>query len=217
MSDDSREYFESVAHKWEEMRRTFFGEGVRDAAIAAADINSSSIVVDVGIGTGFIAEGALAAGARVIGVDSSDHMLEEARQRFGVARFEARSGDIESLPVGTGEVDVVLGNMVLHHATDPPRAILEMARILKPGGRVVITDADTHQHEWLRIEQHDRWPGFEGANIIRWFQDEGLGDVTVTDTCETWRPCLECGTTAESTIFLARGLKPAGATVRGPK
>ena len=67
MSDDSREYFESVAHKWEEMRRTFFGEGVRDAAIAAADINSSSIVVDVGIGTGFIAEGALAAGARVIG------------------------------------------------------------------------------------------------------------------------------------------------------
>ena len=111
MSDDSREYFESVAHKWEEMRRTFFGEGVRDAAIAAADINSSSIVVDVGIGTGFIAEGALAAGARVIGVDSSDHMLKEARQRFGVARFEARSGDIESLPVGTGEVDVVLEHL----------------------------------------------------------------------------------------------------------
>ena len=102
MSDDSREYFESVAHKWEEMRRTFFGEGVRDAAIAAADINSSSIVVDVGIGTGFIAEGALATGARVIGVDSSDHMLEEARKRFGTTPFEARSGDIESLPVGTG-------------------------------------------------------------------------------------------------------------------
>ncbi len=210
MSDDSREYFESVSHKWEEMRRTFFGEGVRDAAIAAADINPSSIVVDVGIGTGFIAEGALATGARVIGVDSSDHMLEEARKRFGTTPFEARSGDIESLPVGTGEVDVVLGNMVLHHAADPPRAILEMARVLKPGGRIVITDADTHHHEWLRTEQHDRWLGFERGNIIRWFQDAGLVDVTVTDTCETCRPTSECGTKAEITIFLARGLKPAG-------
>src|SRR5438067_10296297 len=147
MSDDTREYFESVAHKWDEMRRLFFGEGVRNAAIAAANITSSSIVVDVGIGTGFIAEGALAAGARVIGVDSSDGMLEQARKRFGVARFEARSGDIESLPVGTSEVDVVLGNMVLHHAANPPRAILEMARVLKPGGRIVSTDADTHHHE----------------------------------------------------------------------
>src|SRR5205823_9184627 len=86
----------------------------------------------------------------------------------------------------------------------------KMARILKPGGRVVITDADTHQHEWLRIEQHDRWLGFERANIIRWFQDAGLVDVTVTDTCETCRPTSECGTKAEITIFLARGLKPAG-------
>ena len=215
MSEDSREYFESVADKWDEMRRAFFGEGVRDAAIAAADINSSSIVVDVGIGTGFIAEGALAAGARVIGVDSSDGMLEQARKRFGVARFEARSGDIESLPVGTSEVDVVLGNMVLHHAANPPRAILEMARILKPGGRVVITDADTHQHEWLRIEQHDRWLGFERANIVRWFRDAGLVDVSVSDTCETCSPTSECGTKAEITIFLARGLKPPAAVPAG--
>jgi ubiquinone/menaquinone biosynthesis C-methylase UbiE len=71
MSDDTREYFESVAPKWDEMRRLFFGEGVRNAAIAAANITSSSIVADVGTGTGFIAEGALTAGARVIGVDAS--------------------------------------------------------------------------------------------------------------------------------------------------
>jgi ubiquinone/menaquinone biosynthesis C-methylase UbiE len=122
MSDDTRQYFESVAHKWDEMRRLFFGEGVRNAAIAAANIASSSIVADVGTGTGFIAEGALAAGARVIGVDSSDRMLAEARKRFAENRFEARAGDIESLPLSTAEVDVVLANMVLHHAPDPSSA-----------------------------------------------------------------------------------------------
>ena len=101
MSDDTREYFESIAHKWDEMRRLFFGEGVRNAAIAAADIMSSSIVADVGIGTGFIAEGALAAGAQVIGIDSSDRMLAETRRRFAGKRFEARQKavmDTHSIP-----------------------------------------------------------------------------------------------------------------------
>jgi ubiquinone/menaquinone biosynthesis C-methylase UbiE len=208
MSDDTREYFESVAHKWDEMRRLFFGEGVRNAAIAAANITSSSIVADIGTGTGFIAEGALAAGARVIGVDSSDRMLAEARKRFGEKGFEARAGDVESLPLSTAEVDVVLANMVLHHAADPSRAIREMSRVLKPGGRLVITDADSHMHEWLRTEQHDRWLGFERAEIAKWFGDAGLVDVTVTDTSELCCPISECGTKAEITIFLARGTKP---------
>jgi hypothetical protein len=83
-----------------------------------------------------------------------------------------------------------------------------MARVLKPGGRLVITDADTHTHEWLRTEQHDRWLGFERADIMRWFGDAGLVDVTVGDTSELCRPTSECGTTAEITIFLARGIKP---------
>jgi ubiquinone/menaquinone biosynthesis C-methylase UbiE len=207
MSDDTREYFDSVAHKWEEMRRTFFGEGVRKAAIAAADIKPSSIVADVGVGTGFLAEGALAAGARVIGIDSSESMLAEARRRFAGQDFEARKGEINSLPLRTGEVDVVLANMVLHHAPDPPRGIREMSRVLKQGGRLVITDADSHEHEWLRTEQHDRWLGFDRADIARWFREAGLLEVTVTDTSELCCPTSECGTKAEITIFLARGIR----------
>ena len=207
MSDDTREYFDSVAHKWEEMRRGFFGEGVRKAAIAAADIKPSSIVADVGVGTGFLAEGALAAGARVIGIDSSESMLAEARRRFAGQDFEAREGEIDSLPLSTGEVDVVLANMVLHHAPHPPGAIREMSRVLKPGGRLVITDADSHQHEWLRTEQHDRWLGFDRAEIARWFREAGLLEVTVTDTSELCCPTSECGTKAEITIFLARGIR----------
>ncbi len=92
----------------------------------------------------------------MIGIDSSEGMLAEAHTRFVGDPFEARAGDVDSLPLKTGEVDAVLANMVLHHAPNPPNAIREMARTLKPGGKLVITDADTHEHEWLRTEQLDR-------------------------------------------------------------
>jgi ubiquinone/menaquinone biosynthesis C-methylase UbiE len=207
MSDQTREYFESVADKWDEMRQTFFGEGVRSSAMAAAGITPASVVVDVGTGTGFMAKGALAAGAHVIGVDSSDGMLAQARTHFSQLTFETRLGDVEALPVREEEADVVLANMVLHHAPDPMRAIQEMTRVLKPGGRLVITDADTHEHEWLRTEQHDRWLGFERSAIERWFRDAGLVDVTVSDTAELCCPTSECGTKAAITIFVARGVK----------
>jgi SAM-dependent methyltransferase len=121
--------------------------------------------------------------------------------------FEARAGDLDSLPLAAGEVDAVLANMVLHHAPDPPRAIREMTRPLKPGGRLVITDADSHSHEWLRTEQHDRWLGFERADIARWFREAGLEEVTVADTNEICSPTSECGTKVAITIFLARGRK----------
>jgi hypothetical protein len=71
----------------------------------------------------------------------------------------------------------------------------------------VITDADTHTHEWLRTEQHDRWLGFDRADIRRWFEAAGLEQVTVVDTQEVCSPTAECGTKAAITIFLARGTK----------
>jgi ubiquinone/menaquinone biosynthesis C-methylase UbiE len=208
-TDDTRQYFDKVAHQWDDMRRTFFGEGVREAAIRAADITPGLIVADVGTGTGFLAEAALAAGARVIGIDSSAGMLAEVRKRFDQQRFEARAGDLDSLPLAVGEVDAVLANMVLHHAPDPPRAIREMTRPLKPGGRLIITDADSHTHEWLRTEQHDRWLGFERTDVAGWFREAGLQEVTVADTNEVCSPTAECGTKAAITIFLARGRKAA--------
>lgn len=205
---DTREYFDQVAGQWDDMRRQFFGEGVRRASVAAARLGPGMVVADVGTGTGFLAEIALEAGARVIGVDISDGMLAQVTSRFAARAFEARRGDTAALPLGDGEVDAVLGNMVLHHADDPPAAIREMARALKPGGTLVITDADTHTHEWLRTEQHDRWLGFNRADIGRWFAAAGLEHVSVGDTREICSPTSTCGTTAAITIFIATGRKP---------
>ena len=206
--DETREYFDRVAGQWDDMRRTFFGEGVRAAAVQAAGITAGDVVADIGTGTGFIAEAALAAGARVIGVDESQNMLAQARMRFEGRPFEARAGDVEGLPLDDDEADAVLANMVLHHAPEPPRAIVEMTRILKPGGTLVITDADAHHEEWLRTEQHDRWLGFDRGDVARWFLDAGLDDVPVSDTSELCSPTSQCGARAAITIFLARGRKP---------
>jgi ubiquinone/menaquinone biosynthesis C-methylase UbiE len=215
MSDGTREYFDEVATRWDEMRRQFFGEGVRRAAIAAARVTPGMIVADVGIGTGFLAEAALDAGARVIGIDISDAMLAQARAKFAGRPFESRLGDVNHLPLDDGEADAVVANMVLHHAPDPAAAIREMARALNAGGTLVVTDADTHTHEWLRTEQHDLWLGFARGDVASWFLAAGLEDVTVGDTEETCCPTSNCGTQAVITIFLARGRRPpAGATSR---
>jgi ubiquinone/menaquinone biosynthesis C-methylase UbiE len=208
--DSTRDYFDKVAGQWDDMRRAFFGEGVRRASIDAARVGPGMVVADVGTGTGFLAELALDAGARVIGIDIAGGMLAQVTARFAGRPFEARQGDTQALPLQTGEVDAVLGNMVLHHAEDPPAAIQEMTRALKPGGSLVITDADSHTHEWLRTEQHDRWLGFDRADISRWFRDAGLEEVTVGDTHEICSPTAACGTQAAITIFIARGTK-AGA------
>jgi ubiquinone/menaquinone biosynthesis C-methylase UbiE len=206
--DETRDYFNEVAADWDSMRQRFFGEGVRRAAVSAAAIQPGMTVADVGTGTGFLAEAALEAGARVIGVDLSERMLEQVTTRFAGRPFEARQSDGASLRLADGEVDAILANMFLHHAEDPPATIRVMARALKPGGRLVITDADRHEHEWLRTEQHDRWLGFERADVQRWFEEAGLENVTVGDTQEVCTPTSECGTKASITIFLACGRRP---------
>ncbi len=209
MHMSSMQYFNEVATRWDSMRKSFFPDSVRETAYREAKIEAGKIAADIGAGTGFITSGLLAAGVRVIAVDQSTEMLAQLQKKLGTdSGLDCRAGSAEELPIDSGSVDYVFANMFLHHVEDPPAAIREMARILKPGGRVVVTDLDSHTFEFLRTEQHDRWMGFRREDVQRWFADAGLETVHVDcagdDCCS---PSDAGSEEARVSIFIATGSK----------
>lgn len=176
----SKNYFEKVANQWDQMRKSFFSGKVLEVALAAADVQPGKLAADIGAGTGFITEGLIQKGLKVIAVDQSKAMLKEMKKKFALFdTVDYRIGQSNSLPIQDETVDYIFANMYLHHVDSPQLAIEEMARTLKPGGKVVVTDMDEHKFEFLRKEQHDRWTGFKRENIERWFKEAGLKNVKV--------------------------------------
>jgi ubiquinone/menaquinone biosynthesis C-methylase UbiE len=205
----SKQYFDQVAQQWDQMRQSFFSEAVREKAYAVAGVQAGQTAADIGAGTGFISEGLLRRGLRVVAVDQSAAMLEEMQRKFAhFAGADYRLGEAESLPLPDGTVDYVFANMYLHHVASPPAAIKEMARLLKPGGKLVITDLDEHNFEFLRTEQHDRWLGFQREDVRRWFTAAGLKNVAVDCVGESCCAQSSCGCQSASvSIFVASGEK----------
>jgi len=205
----SKDYFDQVAGQWDTMRTAFFSEAVRDKAYAAAGVGPGQLAADIGAGSGFITEGLLQRGVSVIAVDQSEAMLREMRTKFAGADVDLRLGQAESLPVADASVDAVFANMYLHHVERPAQAIGEMRRMLKPGGRLVITDLDEHNFEFLRTEQYDRWLGFKRLDVSAWFMQAGLVSVLVEGVGESCCADSSCGSqTATVSIFVACGVNP---------
>jgi len=205
----SKQYFEQVANQWDQMRQSFFSEKVREMAYVAANVQAGKLAADIGAGTGFIVEGLVQKGLRVIAIDQSEAMIEEMKRKYkALDVVDCRIGESENLPIENDTVDYVFSNMYLHHVESPPRAIEEIVRVLKKGGKIVITDLDEHEYEFLRTEQHDRWMGFKREDIKRWFIEAGLSNVKIDCVGENCCADSSCGSEiARISIFVASGEK----------
>jgi len=205
----NKEYFDTVAGQWDDMRRGFFSDQVRETALQTAAVRAGRVAADLGAGTGYLTEELLRQGLKVIAVDHSPEMIKQMEIKFADFNdLDLRLGDSDRLPIEPGAVDYVFANMYLHHVESPATAIREMVRILKPGGIIVITDLDEHQFEFLRTEQHDRWLGFKRDEVSAWFKEAGLKDVNVT--CVGQNCCASSTTGGEKaaiSIFVASGRK----------
>lgn len=206
--EESKRYFAGVADQWDELRSGYFTEAMRDAAIAKAALPAGAVVADVGTGTGFVLAGLLPQAGALVGFDESEEMLAVARERFaGDQRVKLHLAEGEALPAEDETFAAVFANMYLHHAPDPAAAIAEMTRILKPGGKLVVTDLDRHNQEWMRTAMADRWLGFERERIQLWYEAAGLQHVEIecaAGTCDCTAPA---GEDIALSVFVAIGQK----------
>jgi len=204
LSHEAEEYFEEVSGRWDVLRKSFYGDDVRDAVLNAARVLPEDIVLDVGAGTGFLTEGAAKIARKIIALDFSEAMTGESRAKLSGRSVEFKIGNVEQIPLPDGSVDAVIGNMILHHCLNPDIAVKEMARVLAPGGRLALSDLQQHNYEFLRKEHADRWLGFDIPYVRSLLDKAGLNDIRVValESC--------CSTTAEQgqvkiPMFLASG------------
>ena len=138
-------------------------------------------LLDLGTGTGRILEMFGTDLERGLGIDLSLDMLLLARariERAGLRHCSVRQGDIYDLAVPAGSFDVVIIHQVLHFLDDGGRAIREAARVLAPGGRLLVVDFAPHDLEFLREEHAHRRLGFAEETVAQWMSAAGL-DMTM--------------------------------------
>jgi SAM-dependent methyltransferase len=160
-------------------------------------------VADIGCGEGYLTIEASRWASRVIAIDRSDVVLKRARalaSRRRVRNVIWKRGDLERLPLRDASVDVALLSQALHHAPDPAQALAEAARIVVPGGRVLVLDLREHDQAWVKSRLGDRWLGFSDETIGRLLKAAGLTDIRVNVGARR--------TGDPFTVIVASGVKP---------
>jgi ArsR family transcriptional regulator len=195
----SQEFFDRHARQWDDLARTLLPVPEYRQFLLAR-VPEGVTVLEIGIGTGgLLAELAKRAG-KVIGVDHSPAMLEEARKRLadaGIEGIEMRLGEMSHLPLSDASVGCVVANMVLHHAADPSAVLSEAGRVLVTGGMLIIADLARHEREAAREQLADQWLGFDEAELTAWLKAAGFASVTVERIS---------GAEGEETVLLVQGV-----------
>ncbi len=204
--EKSREFFDRAAEAWNEGRSESLGLGAGALAMAGL-LPESLTVLDLGTGTGALLPLLGRYLADVIAVDGSRAMLLRARERLGsrdAGRVRFLRAEVGRLPLPDASVDGVVANMILHHLGRPEAALREAARVLRPGGRGVIVDFETHEERWLLDEEGHLWAGFEPAQIAGWCVDAGLSVPAFERV-----PTPDGGRWSRLEVFVARFGRPA--------
>jgi ArsR family transcriptional regulator len=186
-------YFTSHANVWDSIRSLHVAETEVEQAIERAlDGRTIGRLLDIGTGTGRMIELFGPRAAQAIGIDRSSEMLRLARVKLEAAGIapSLRQGDMYALPLADGSADSIIIHQVLHYAHSPGAAIAEAARVLAPGGALLVVDFAAHEREELRASDAHIRLGFEDEVMAGWFAAADLsvdhvehlegGELTVT-------------------------------------
>ena len=204
-------YFQAHAGEWDSIRALHVAEAEVEAAIAQVlGPGPFDLLVDLGTGTGRMLELFRERYRRGLGIDLSPAMLAYARaklERSGIWHAHVRQGDIYDLPLPDQAAGALLMHQVLHFLSDPQRAVREAARVLAPGGRLLIVDFAPHELEFLRDQfAHERL-GFSREQVAHWLADCGL------DLIETRDLVPADGGTAKLTVSMWLAGRPQAAAM----
>jgi len=174
-------YFRAHAAEWDRIRKLHVADDAVEEAIRAALADKAfRSLLDLGTGTGRMLELFGPEIERGLGLDLSLDMLLLARdglERAGLKNCRVRQGDIYDLPIANDSFDVVILHQVLHFLDDGARAIHEAARVLRPGGRLLVVDFAPHEQEFLREQFAHRRLGFAPETVTQWITASGLEPV----------------------------------------
>lgn len=189
----SQVFFAGAAAQWDRLRGELYGGSFSQQAMLAL-LADDAIVADLGCGTGEVAATLAPWVGQVIGIDSSAAMLKAAARRTeNVPNVELRRGELDTIPIEDGSCDAAFAVLVLSYVTDVRVALKEIARILKPGGRVVIVDLLPHDREDFRVKMGQQVLGFELERFRNMMEEAELKvtrAVALTPEVEVKGPAL---------------------------